>query len=315
MNLVSMPYLSVYLPQTCVSVEEVAGDIRASGYPFPDEDITYLREIHHFDQVTIERKLRLEEMIEQACAPLFERLEQTGNRVDKVIYAHTSQVYRHDQNMFRALQHRFHLENVKFSSISQQNCASIHIALRVAQNLFAADEKTEGIIIVTADKAFHPLMRRIPDSLLGDSAGACYLKRGDGPHKILFTYNMADGVTYEGTDSHPDDIEWFNTTYYFAIRQCITRTLRKASLKLSDLKLIVGSNANRSTWIKVSELLNCPVDLFYLSTIPQVGHLYCTDIIYNIQQAVTEERLKPGDLYLTVTVGLGGTYGCSIHEY
>lgn len=315
MSMVSMPYLSVYLPQTCVSVEEVACDIRASGFSFPDEDITYLRETHQFDQVTIERQLRLEEMMEQACVPLFEQLEETGKRVNKVIFAHTSQVYRHDQNMFRSLQHRFRLQNVGFTSISQQNCASIHMALRVAHNLFAADEKIEGIIIVTADKAFHPLLRRIPDSLLGDSAGACYLMRGDGPHKILLTYNMADGITYEGTDSHPDDIDWFNTTYYFATRQCIIRTLRKADLKLSDLKLIIGSNANRSTWEKVSELLNCPIDLFYLSTISQVGHLYCTDIFYNIQQAVIEKRLKPGDLYLTVTVGLGGTYGCSIQQY
>lgn len=300
---------SLYLPEERLSLERVAELIRKSGYPFSQEDLDRFRDDYRFVSVPIERKRSLEEMIVEVCAPLLSRLQQQGKRVDKLIFLRTSQLYWHDRNLFRQLIHDYALEQTHVFSVSQHNCASLHLALRLCQNLFTCHPGLQGILLVSADKAFHPTLRRIPDSLLGDCASACYLERGHPRHQLLHVQNLVD------PKADPDDLDWFNTTYYFAIRQLLQQLLSEAGLALRDIRLLLGGNVNQRTWERMADILDVPQELFYTRTIPEVGHLYGSDLLYNLQRAVSDGLIRPSDYYVTISIGLGGMYGCALHRY
>ncbi|MBO8162772.1 MAG: hypothetical protein H0Z34_03505 [Brevibacillus sp.] len=304
-----MADISIYLPQTWMTLREVADLIRRSGYPFSEHDLDRFGRLYGFKRVPCEERRSLEEMIVEACAPLLARLRQANKQVDKILFLRTSQVYWHDRNLFRPLIHDFGLEETHLLSVSQHNCASFHLALRVCQNLFLANPDLQGVMLVSADKAFHPSLRRIPDSLLGDCASACYLERDFHRHRLLHVVNQVD------PKADPDNVEWFNTTYYFAIRQMLFRLLNEAGHTLDEISLIIGGNVNLRTWERMAEILNKPFDLFYTRTIPEVGHLYGSDLLYNLRLAVSDGRLKPGDVYATISIGLGGMYGCALHRW
>ncbi|HDR7761798.1 hypothetical protein ORN01_21710 [Bacillus cereus] len=312
-----MSHISSYIPKKKVNVESVAKMIRNINISFEEEDVTRFKEDLGFQFVPIEDSLSLEEMLYNACKPTVEQLKKKNKPIDYIVFVKTSQVFWHEQNVFRRLIHDFNLIEARTFSVGQQNCASIHTALLLIKNLMSRNTNIRGVLLVTGDKAFHPSLRRIPDSLLGDSAVCCYLSKEmkKGSHCIHVVQNDVDAVTYNGVNSTTEQLAWFNTTYYFAIRQLIRKVLKEAQLELDQVSIIVGSNANYLTWVKVSEVLNCSIDKFYISTISEVGHLYCGDILYNIGNMDKEKIIKTGDYYLTLTVGLGGTYGCALHQY
>lgn len=317
MKPIYISHISSYIPDNKVEVEDIAKMIQDVNISFSDIDVNRFKEELGFEYIPIEEKLSLEDMVYGSCRPTVEQLKKENKPIDYIIFVKTSQVSWHEQNIFRKLIHEFNLTESRTFSVGQQNCASIHTALLLIQNLMNSNSDIRGVLLVTGDKAFHPSLRRIPDSLLGDSAVCCYVSNEEktGIHRINIVQNDVDAVTYNGVNSTQDQLAWFNTTYYFAIRQLIRKVLRDAQLSLDQISLIVGSNANYLTWVKVAEVLNCSIDKFYTSTIRKVGHLYCGDILHNIESVNQEKILQPGDYYLTLTVGLGGTYGCALHQY
>ncbi|MBE7105800.1 hypothetical protein EXW28_29435 (plasmid) [Bacillus mycoides] len=317
MNPIALSHISSYIPSKKIDIPEVARMINAVDYPFSKSDIDRFDSNLGFKCVPIEEKLSLEEMLYKACTPTICKLQKEGKAIDRIILTRTSQIYWHEQNIFRKLMHDYDLLDIPTFSVAQQNCASIHTSLLLAQQLLNSNEEMEGILLVSGDKAFHPSLRRIPDSLLGDSASCCYLSKNlkGNHHTIQIIKNNVDAVTYNGVNSTPNQLEWFNTTYYFAIRQIVREVLKEANLTLEQISLIIGSNANYKTWLKVSEILDFPIEKFYTDTIDKVGHLYCSDILFNLQMIDIEKKIKPGSYYLTITVGLGGTYGCALHQY
>ncbi|MBU8772072.1 3-oxoacyl-[acyl-carrier-protein] synthase III C-terminal domain-containing protein [Cytobacillus oceanisediminis] len=312
----SIEDFSVYVPSSKADVPMVAEWIREKGFEFPHQEVEKFLNEYRFNLVPVEEDKSLEEMIEQACIPILDRQEISGEKIDRIIFVKTSQVSWHEQNLFRNLRNQYQcIKEASFVALGQHNCATVHYALNLARNIFTVEEKTEQILLVTADKAFHPVLRKIPDSLNGDSSSAILLSRSGKNHRIIDVINFLDGSTFNGVNSDPKDIYWFNATYYFSLRQIILSILKKNQLSIENIKVIYGSNVNYSTWYKLSKMLDCNIEKFYTETIPSVGHLYCTDIIYNIKHSLNKDILKPGDLYLALTIGLGGSYGCSLHEY
>ncbi|GAA4726284.1 3-oxoacyl-[acyl-carrier-protein] synthase III C-terminal domain-containing protein [Brevibacillus fulvus] len=306
--------LSVYVPPRRVSVERLAAEIVQHGGVFSGEEIRRFKTDYRFSHVPVERERSLPEMLREACHPLVERLRRQSLPIDRILMVRTSELSWHDENMLREVLHTYGLQERPFHAIGQHNCASVHLALRMARNLFRTDPYTSGILLVSADKAIHPFFRRLPDSLLGDCASACYLIRGRKLHRTLLIENVVDPTFYDGISGKAEDWKWFQTTYFFALRQIIMTTLRKASLAFDDVRLLIGSNVNYRTWQVLAEMLRLRPDKFYTETIAEAGHLYCSDILYNLQAAVADGRLRKGDLYLTVSVGIG-SYGCALHQF
>jgi 3-oxoacyl-[acyl-carrier-protein] synthase-3 len=310
-----MDGISVYVPPARLSVEEMASEIRKSGHPFPDDDIVRLRSQHRFDAIAVETALSCEEMANRACEPLLQELLAAGKFIDRIIIVHTSQLMRHDTSLLGGLLRKHGLEHLQVISLTQQNCSNVHMALYVIQRMFMTDPRLQGILLLSVDLALHPLQWRIPESLNGDNACACYLSRESGCHWLLSVVNETDGLTYDGINASRQAMDWFNFTYYFSLRRVFRKAVEQAGCLLDDIRLIIGSNVNFETWSKLSRMLPFPLDRIYTKTISRVGHLYGSDLLYNIQEAISDGTLRDGDCYATLTVGLGGAYGCSIHRY
>ncbi len=44
--------------------------------------------------------------------------------------------------------------------------------------------------------------------------------------------NDVDAVTYNGVNSTTEQLAWFNTTYYFAIRQLIRKSIERGTVRV-----------------------------------------------------------------------------------
>ncbi|XOK62947.1 3-oxoacyl-[acyl-carrier-protein] synthase III C-terminal domain-containing protein [Paenibacillus elgii] len=309
----SVPELSVYVPSGTAAVEDVAQQLRQAGLPFAPEDVARFRGRYGFDRVPVERSKRLGGMLAEACGPLLVRLRRQGRPVDRIVIARTLDLSWHDEHALRELRDAPEIGDTPVFALSQHNCATVHLAMQAAGQLLHAGS-AEGIVLVTADKAFHPALKRLPHSLLGDAACACYITREAGPHRTFYLRSVFDAGMDAGLDSLPENVKWFQTTYHFAIRQLIRTALRECGLTVGDLRFIFGSNVNRTTWEEVASMLPCDIGLFYTDTIAKVGHLHGSDLWYNVHDAVLRGKLRRGDRYMTVSVGLG-SFGCAVHQY
>jgi 3-oxoacyl-[acyl-carrier-protein] synthase-3 len=64
-------------------------------------------------------------------------------------------------------------------------------------------------------------------------------------------------------------------------------------------------------WDIVSELLRFPRSKIMTDYIEDTGHLNSNDSFVHYARAVTDSRLRPGDIALLVNPGFGGTRGCT----
>lgn len=305
--------IQLYLPEFTASVTELAATAREIGMEFSVERERRLQDEYGFKKVPLEAEgMRLTDMISKVCTPLLRWAMATGRRVDRILLVRTLDSYWQDEHPLREVRIQGAV-GVPIHSLSQHNCASVHVGLMTAEALLSSGT-ADGIMMITTDKAYHPSLRQLPHSLLGDAAAAAYLSNSPGEHELLAINCRVNPSIYAGYRSPVHELAWEETTYLFRIRQLIRDTLRSAGMSIRELRMIIGNNVNRSTWRHLASMMGEEEELWYTDTIAQFGHLHCSDIWFNIQHAIQAGRLREGDYYLTVSVGLG-SLGCSIHQY
>ncbi|MGE7217428.1 3-oxoacyl-[acyl-carrier-protein] synthase III C-terminal domain-containing protein [Priestia koreensis] len=312
---ISLSHLGTYVPDTNYSVEEVYSHIANVGIEIDSEEVNYVKNTLNLKVVPVAVEESLQEMIFHACHSSIRQLRSEGKPIDRIIIVRTLQIDFHEENLLESFKEEPYILNIPTFSISQQNCASIHMAFRIIKSMLLHQANIRGVLVVTADKSYHPSLRRIPDSLMGDAAACCYVSLESGSHQIIDVNNIVDGRAYLGSNSDKEDLNWFNTSYFFLIRQVIQQVLKRNNINFEDIKLIIGSNVNLQTYFKLAQLLDIPITKFYTKNIPLLGHLYCSDILLNLESAIGDKKLAPGDLYVTLTIGMGGAFGCALHSY
>lgn len=300
--------INTYTPKDTYSVSQAGAIMREHGIPFFESEENRMIELG-FDRILTEPAYDLQEMIYNACAPVISQVLKEGKPIDRILFIHSLQPESMFHKPYEKVLQEFRLDATVCHSISQQNCASIHFGMKVAQSLLHADNQMEGILLLTADHCFHPFYVTVLDTIMGDAAGCVYMSRELGPqsHEFMDCISIID-------ETNPEELAWFNPMYYFSIRQAVRTLLKRNGLGIEQIKCMIGSNVNAKTWAVMADYLQVPPDMFY-HTVPEAGHLFCTDILYNIQSAVDKGILQNGDYYITVTVGLGGVFGSSLHRY
>lgn len=300
--------INTYTPKDTYSVSQVGAILREHGIAFFEAEESRMIGLG-FDRIFTEAEHDLPEMIYNACAPVISKVLQDGKTIDRILFIHSLQPEIMLHKPYDKVLQAFQLDATVCHSISQQNCASIHFGMHVAQSLLQADNQMEGILLLTADHCFHPFYVTVLDTIMGDAAGCLYMSREPEAesHEFIDYVSIIDGTDRE-------ELAYFIPTYYFSIRQVIRTLLKQNGLGVEQVKCIIGSNVNGKTWAVLADYLQVPPDMFY-HTVPETGHLFCTDILYNIQSAVDRGILQHGDYYVTVTIGLGGVFGSSLHRY
>jgi 3-oxoacyl-[acyl-carrier-protein] synthase-3 len=308
---VGLPYLSYYLPPEVVSIEQLAKQMS-----MPDEEVRLYRDVHGLEFVHIAQGETTGDMAVKASRQVLEDNEIDPESVDAVIMFYTAFTTSLEPNtVVGRIQRELGLKRAIGFSIWEQYCASIITAMRVAQAMIRTSE-ARTILLVGADCFFGSTNRAIDGiTIQGEGSSAIIVKGDCATNRLVAITSHVDGSFYRTSGCTPEDLERFNLVYFLATTRIIQRTLKKSNLTLDDISLIIPHNINLSSWDRVLAMLKCDKGKLFAENVKKHGHVFGSDIVINLHDAINSSNLRKGEYALLVTAGLGASWGCAIIQH
>jgi 3-oxoacyl-[acyl-carrier-protein] synthase-3 len=253
------------------------------------------------------------EMAVQAVSGLFEKQDVDPLSIDALIVFHTVTYMSFEPHaLVEKLRKHLGLKRATGFSVNGQNCASPISALRVARNLIMTGA-AKTVLLVGADYFLGSMQRMIEDfTVQGDAASAALVQANCETNRIIAINTYTDGSLFKGIDAGPHEWEQFNISYYLASRRLILDSLRRVSLSIDDIALIIPHNTNIPSWRKLLAILKVGEDRLYGENIKRCGHVCSSDLMVNFTDAVVDRRINKGDYVLMFTVGIGSVWACAV---
>lgn len=208
-------------------------------------------------------------------------------------------------------------------------CSGLIFALNTGVSLIESGEAKKVLTIAT-EKCSDILnwADRGTAILFGDGVSACLLEYSSDEHNgIIATDSGSDinsdilavvgggsvnpvneenvetklnTIKMEGTEVFKNAVKRFNET--------ITNTLKKASLSVDNINLIITHQANTRIMKSVAKDLNIPMDKFYIN-IQKYGNTSAASVGIALNEAIEKGVIKTGDTVLLTAFGAGLTWG------
>jgi 3-oxoacyl-[acyl-carrier-protein] synthase-3 len=143
-----------------------------------------------------------------------------------------------------------------------------------------------------------------------DGSGASYLKMPAGGSRLPAS---ADTVARKLHYVHQEGAQVFKYAVLKMYEVC-TALLERNGLKASDLDLLIPHQANRRIIHATADRLGLPMEKVMVN-IGKYGNTTAGTIPLATRDAITEGRLKKGDLVMFAAVGAGYTVGASLWRW
>ncbi|WP_028886232.1 3-oxoacyl-[acyl-carrier-protein] synthase III C-terminal domain-containing protein [Teredinibacter turnerae] len=201
------------------------------------------------------------------------------------------------------------LVNAKTMGISEISCSSLMTSLWTARALMI-EEGLDTAVCVNVDKFPDGYKREVVYNVVSDSACAVLLKRDCKTNKIV-TYDAMTRGYYWDSDRRQNEMI---ASYFTTGSRIVQRTLNKVGMTLSDVSLMIPHNVSMRSWQILSELIGYPIENVYTGNISEMAHSIAADNFINLKDIEEKGILKPGDITMLYTFGLGAHWGCMLLE-
>jgi len=300
--------VACHLPELSVDIREIGE--RAG---IDERLIANFRRFYGLSQVRRAPGGDLREALVAAASGLT-GLRGNERRVRHVIYARTiSTVAAAHENPLEDVCAALGLSEASAFTLIEQGCATGLLAVELAGRLLAADGDPDALALVFSGEAtFTPMIQLIPEStVLGECTAACLVGGGDD-HDVLLGLAVHTYGKY-AEDYPPKALDpAFLNDHNDLLAAVIQEAVEAAGAECADLTVILPHNVNRLSWVRTCRILGLPLDRVYLDNIPVTGHCFAADPFVNLVHAREAGRLRPGDLYLMASVGLGATFSAAV---
>ena len=203
--------------------------------------------------------------------------------------------------------------DIPVTTISGQPCVITHLGINLALQWYKEIKK--DILLIGIDKSQSINERLYFNSAMGDVIIIGVVSNQNIKHKILSTHTHSYIFADNGEFSNSDDINKFRENNPLLIRENILTNLKKANLKLTDIKHIFPHTPYLQIWDLMSKVLNYPRERIWTNYINQTGHLNSNDSFFHYLKAIENNIIQKGDKVLLINNGFGGSRGSSILEY
>lgn len=205
-------------------------------------------------------------------------------------------------------------DGVEYASYTMSHCATGLVALDQISSWLGEDEYA---LVIIAEKAFHPKVQLIANTtIMGEAACVLLLSTRAGPLRVIDTLTTRDG-RFSINSGHltGQSTTLFQQTYTDFVCGHICAALRRCDLPLDALAFIAPHNVNTASWREIARQLDINDGKILLQNIPQYGHCFGADPFINLDDLLRQEKIKPGDKVLLISVGLGATAASALIEY
>lgn len=228
------------------------------------------------------------------------------------------------------IQHALGIGHIQAFDVAQ-GCAAMLTALQVAHGLMALDSACRTVLVAGGDKWGAFTHHHNADSVFfGDAGGAFVLQahhqslqpiayhtltRGEyqplwlleagGARTPASALTVAQGRHIYKCHDPATAHGAFKEIYVPTLVDVAKTTLTKAGLGVSDIAFFSMVNANLRVLELTSAGLGIPIERTSASYLEEFGHLGAPDVFFNVQRAIEDDRLQPGDHVLLLTTGIG----------
>jgi 3-oxoacyl-[acyl-carrier-protein] synthase III len=214
-------------------------------------------------------------------------------------------------------------------------CSGFLYALSIAEGHIASGN-AEIALVVSTEK-----MSGIVDwddratcVLFGDGAGAAVVRRAGGSRGILSTFIRSDGTLAEllwrpaGGVRIPMDLAVLDEKRHLvkmagrevfkaAVRsmaEAADQALMRAGLTGADIDLLIPHQANMRIIDATARYAGIPMDRVFVN-VDRYGNMSSATVPVALDEAVEQERLKPGQNVLMVAFGAGFTWAATVMRW
>jgi len=209
-------------------------------------------------------------------------------------------------------------------SFKAGGCAGLHLAIKTAFAYMSTDPGIETALLVTGDTPPKGNRTLLPVTVQGDAGSAMVLRRQrKGPEildvRVLTLGHLYDAISLVRTNGHLEiavDALRIETAvmpiYYLNLYRLVQEALDSASLKLKDIDHFIYSNISQRDRDGFRRILGLPEDRMAITPMAEYGHTFASDLIINYVTLRREGKIKPGQLLLFASAGIGFTWGVTL---
>ena len=199
-------------------------------------------------------------------------------------------------------------------------CSGFIYALDVADS-FIKSGKANKVLVIGAEKLSEAVdwTDRSTCVLFGDGAGAVVVERSEDESDILASVMYSEGSLEELL--YADKCGYIRMKgrelFRFAVRameEACREALRRAGISPEEISLVVPHQANVRIINALAEKLGIPQEKVYVN-IHRYGNTSAASIPIALHEAISEGRIKRGDLILLTAMGGGLTWGAMLLRY
>jgi 3-oxoacyl-[acyl-carrier-protein] synthase-3 len=214
-------------------------------------------------------------------------------------------------------------------SFKAGGCGALHLAIKTALGWMSTDETIQTALLVTGDTAPAGNRSLLPVTVQGDAGSAVILRREgvkatEGPLLLgveaMTLGHLHDAIALIKTNGHleiqVDALRMENEVmpiYYLNLYRLVQKVLEaSSSLSLNDVDHFIYSNISRRDRDGFRRMVGLPEGALPLTPMAEYGHTFASDLVINYVHLRQEGRIRPGQLLLFASAGIGFTWGVTL---
>jgi 3-oxoacyl-[acyl-carrier-protein] synthase-3 len=207
-------------------------------------------------------------------------------------------------------------------------CGGLHLALKTAAALMQSNDDIRHALLVTADSPPPGSRSLLPVTVQGDGAGAVVLSKSEGPGarvldtEVVTLGHLHDVISIDHAGSgrnglviHVDAARIENEVapiYYLNFYRLVHKVLERAAIRLEDVDHFIYSNISEADRDGFSRSLKIPTGKAPYTRLADYGHTFAADLIINYTDLLKQGRIRPGQILLFASAGIGFTWGVTL---
>jgi 3-oxoacyl-[acyl-carrier-protein] synthase III len=204
-------------------------------------------------------------------------------------------------------------------------CAGLHVAIKTALGWMTTDESIQTVLLVTGDAAPPGNRSLLPITMHGDASSAVILRREGTEGPLLLAVeamtlgHLHNAITMVRTNGHLDIVvdalcmeQEVMPIYFLNMLVVVNKALAASSLSLNDIDHFIYSNISRRDREGFCKMVGLPKGSLPPTPMDEYGHTFASDLVINYVNMRREGLIRPGQLLLFASAGVGFTWGVTL---
>jgi 3-oxoacyl-[acyl-carrier-protein] synthase III len=204
-------------------------------------------------------------------------------------------------------------------------CGALHLAIKTALGWMRTDESIRTALLITGDTAPQGSRSLLPITVQGDAASAMILTRESTQGPLLLGVeamtlgHLHDAIALVKSNGHLEikvDAACMENevmpVYYLNLLWLVQKVLAACSLSLKDIDHFIYSNISQRDRDGFRRMVGLPEKSAPATPMAEYGHTFASDLIINYVHMRRDGQIRPGQLMLFASAGIGFTWGVTL---